>query len=87
MSTPNVNALIHYCSNKKCMLRSTMQELDDNADNLGNSTSSSSNDGNRVIIGADQINMVFVYEHANYKCIETFINQPFFDLEDDNSKF
>merc|ERR1712194_284737 len=87
MSLPNINVLIHKYSNNQWLLRSTIQKPDNNADNFGNSISLSSNDGNRIIIGADYSNNVFVYEYANYKYIDIFINQPLFDSEDDNSKF
>jgi len=69
------------------MGRSTIQKPDNNADNFGNSISLSSNDGNRIIIGADNSNTVFIYEYADYTYIDIFINHPLFDLEDDNSKF
>ena len=74
----NLNVLMHYYSNNKWPFRYTIQNPDSNADNFGNSMSSSSNDGNRIIIGAYYANVVFVNEHANHKHIDMFINQPFF---------
>ena len=64
-----------------------MQKTDSNADDVGHSMTLSSNDGNRIVAGADCSNTVFAHEYANHKHVDVFVNQFLFDLEDENRKF
>ena len=58
-----------------------------NADNFGNSISSSSNDGMCIIAGTECTSAVFIHDHDNQNHIHMLINQPEFDLKCDNNKF
>ena len=79
MPMTNMSVLMQHCINNEWLLLSTSQKTDNNVDNFGNSMSSPSNDGNRIVTGADHSDTIFFHDNANHKHIDMFVNQPLFD--------